>query len=296
MIVGLSTAHLLASEATVAAILDEVAALAPAAVELAAGGPAGLQRALAGAVATARQGLPLVALEAFFPGPRPLAGPALTAPDAGERAAAQKLCERSILTAAELGARVVVVALGAVGFDAEKEQLRQAFERGELDAKTWQRKRAERAAAAPPHLDAARLALEPLLRLAEAATVTLAVCNRPDYDQIPDPDEVARLLADFRGAPLGTWFDSAAAHVQEALGAAPAGAHLAAFGRAAVGVHLGDAAGLARGLAPGTGVIDFAALKPALPAEAPLFVHCAPGVFRREVHEALAEMRRIFVG
>jgi sugar phosphate isomerase/epimerase len=276
----------------VARILDEVAALAPAAVELAAGGPEGLQRALAGAVAGA--GVPIVALEAFFPGPRPLAGPALAAADAGERGVAQRLCERTIYTAAELGARVVVVRLGAVAFNADHAGRRDAFERGDLDEQAWQPARAARAAAAPAHLDAARLALEPLLRVAEAAAVVLAVTNPPEFAELPDAAEVARLLADFRGAPLGTWYDTAAAHVLEAVGAAPAGAALAAFGRGAAGVHLTDAAGLARGLAPGTGEVDFAALTGALPQDAPRFVHCAPGVFRREVHEALEAMQRTF--
>jgi sugar phosphate isomerase/epimerase len=294
MTVGLSTAHLLVPGATVSGILDELGRLAPAAVELGAGGPEGLGRGLIGALATGSRGVPVVALEAFCPGPRPLAGPALAARDATERAAAARLAGRTILAAAELGARFVVVALGVVGFDTESARLRAGFERGEAQESLWREKRAERAAAAGPHLDLARLALEPLLRLAESAGVVLAVTNRPDYAELPAPEELLGLLADFAGAPLGPWFDTAAAHGLEVSGAAAPGATLAAFGRGALGVHLTDAAGLARGLPPGTGEVDFPALAAALPATAPRFVHCAPGAFPREIAASLQAMRAVF--
>jgi sugar phosphate isomerase/epimerase len=289
MTVGLSLAHLLLPQASVSDILDEITALSPPVLEVAAGGPEPLQRALAAGIA--RLHLPICAVEAFFPGPRPLAGPALSAPDAAERQAAVRLTERSIYAAAEFGARLVVVALGDVAFDAEGPLLRQAFERAEPPVRLIRRKREERASAAAPHLDAARLALEELLRVAEAATVELALCNRPSYEQLPDADEIGVLLNDFRGAPLGTWFDTAAAKVQETLGTAPSEAALRSFGRDALGVHLTDATGLTRGLAPGIGEIDFALLKDRIPAAAPRFVHCAPGASAREVREALTAMQ-----
>jgi sugar phosphate isomerase/epimerase len=291
MPVGVSTAHLLLPEASVSAILDALAALAPPVIELAAGGPEPLGRALLGALHHAA--LPVAAVEAFFPGPRPLAGPALAALDAGERAVAQRLCAQSIVTAAELGAPVVVVTLGGVPLGEELTDVRQAFERGEPAAAARARALAARRARGSAPLDAARQALEPLLRLAETAAVQLALPNRPGYDQLPDERELDRLLADFRGAPLGAWFDTGAAHVADVLGLAPPGAALAHFAPVALGVHLSDAAGLARGLAPGVGEVDFAALKDALPADAPRFVHCAPGAFPREVALALEAMRAL---
>jgi sugar phosphate isomerase/epimerase len=290
--VGLSTAHLLSPTASVAAMLDALTAAAPAAVEVAAGGPEPLQLALLDALRR-RPALPLRALEAYAPAGRASAGPALAALDAAERAVAVERAERSVRVASELGIGVVVLALGRVAVDAEWPLVRQRFTRDEVDESFWRRHRAAREARAPAHLDAARAALEPLLRLAESAAVTLALVNRPGYDDVPDAADARVLLADFVGAPLATFYDTAAAHVQETLGTAAPGAQLAAFGPAARGAHLTDAAGFTRGLPPGVGEVDFAALPGKLPASAPLFVHCAPSSHTREVGEALAKMRAL---
>jgi len=116
--VGLSTAHLLTPTASVARILEALAAAAPAAVELAAGGPAPLPEALLTALSRRRPALPLLALEAYAPGGRASAGPALCALDRDERAAAVRLAQRSLQAAAGAGIGVLVVALGRVAVDA----------------------------------------------------------------------------------------------------------------------------------------------------------------------------------
>ena len=95
------------------------------------------------------------------------------------------------------------------------------------------------------------------------------------------------------GAPLGTFFDSAASHVQATLGSAPHGSTVEAFGQAALGAHLTDAAGTVRGLCPGLGEVDFVAVVAALPAEAPKMLHCAPGTYRRELVEGMAALRQL---
>jgi sugar phosphate isomerase/epimerase len=292
--VGLSTAHLLTPTASVARILEALAAAAPAAVELAAGGPAPLPEALLTALSRRRPALPLLALEAYAPGGRASAGPALCALDRDERVAAVRLAERSLEAAGSAGIGVLVVALGRVAVDAGWPLLRTRFARGEALADTWRRRRAERDARAAGHLDAARASLEPLLRRAERHAVAVALVNRPAYDEVPDATEVGALLADFGGARLGTFYDTAAAQVQETLGSAAPGAHLAAFGAAALGAHLTDAAGFTRGLPPGVGEVDFGSLRGRLPEHAPLFVHCAPVSYPREVDAALQSMRALF--
>jgi sugar phosphate isomerase/epimerase len=293
MVVGLSTAHLLSPRGTVDAVVRAIADAAPAAVELAAGGPEPFQLELLQALARQRSVLPLQALEAYAPAARASAGPALCALDRAERTAAVKCTERSLHLAAEVGIGVLVVSLGRVEVDADWPLVRTRFARDEVAPELWRCRRAERDARAPLHLDAARDALEPLLRLAERCAVTLGLINRPGYDEVPDAAEVGALLAEFGGARLGTYFDTAAACVQETLGTAAPGAHLAAFGAHALGAHLTDAAGFARGLPPGVGEVDFAALRGRLPETAPLFVRCAPASYPREVREALARMRAL---
>ena len=223
MTVGLSTAHLLIPGAAVAGMLDAWPRLAPAAVELAAGGPEALQRAFAGGVGYTSRPAGCRG-RSVLPGPAAVAGPALAASIPASARWRSGWCERSIYAAAEFGARVVVLRSGGRvrrGVAAA----RRAFERGELDEKRGSAS-APSARPRPPRRISTptRLALEPLLRVAEAATVTAGgVQPSRSTTKLPDPAELGRLLADFRGAPLGTFYDTAAAHVQEALGSGAAG-------------------------------------------------------------------------
>jgi sugar phosphate isomerase/epimerase len=233
-------------------------------------------------------GLRIVAVEAPCPAPRSPRRPRLGVADRDERRAAEALVAQAIDLAAGAGAPVVVITLGqvelTVDFAAFARRLGQdrrtrAMARDELAAKVR---------LAPAALDHARQSLDALLERANDRGAVLAVQNRPRFYDLPDPTDLAVLLADFAGAPLRTWLDPAAAYVRELFGWGDVATTFAAFGPALVGLWRSDASGLTVGLPWGRGEVDRAAAAAALPAPALAVVHAAPGITDDELRAALS--------
>jgi len=213
-----------------------------------------------------RGGLPVLAVEAPCPATR-ASSAEVVSPDREESRAAIEEIEATIARAAELGAASVVVRLGEVrALAAEWVPARDRYLRGDLDARRARLLADARDQAGGRALDAARRALDRLLRRAEAADVTLLLRNPRRFVDAPSPREVDLLAADLRGAPLATLLDAPAAHLTDDMGLWPLPLVGATFGARAAIANLADAAGAVGGLAPGRGVADLRALVATLPA------------------------------
>ena len=240
---------------------------------------------------TAR-GVAVTAVEAPCPRPRGGRAPRLASPDREERRAAAGATRAALALAAQVGARAVVVRLGALEVEPRDwERLVRGHARRQLGEEQVERRVAERVARSAAALDLARFGLETVLSAAAAAGVTLALANRARWYEVPDDAELGVLLEDFRGAPIAPWLDTAAAHARAALGFAPASAWHAAFGARAAGAWLSDACGLLGGLPWGRAEVDAAATLAALGADAVRAVHCAPGAAPAELAAALSAIR-----
>jgi hypothetical protein len=178
----------------------------------------------------------------------------LCASEKDERAVAIAAAERAVRRAGTSGAGMCVVALGAADVRWDAANAARLFARDE-----WSPKRIlkERHDVAARHLDAARFALERLIPVAERESARIGVITRATLIELPDAIEAAALLSDFRGAPIGYWHDTAAAHVSNALEADEPGAWVKLE---PIGATAADACGLRGPLAPGLGEVDFAAL------------------------------------
>jgi sugar phosphate isomerase/epimerase len=112
------------------------------------------------------------------------------------------------------------------------------------------------------------LALEPLLIPAERLGVAIGIEIRNHLHEVPSPNEIARILETFHGAPIGYWHDVGHAEVQERVGLLNQQAVLDRFtkdvGEQLLGVHLHDVRGLEDHLPPGQGTVDFTRLAPLL--------------------------------
>jgi sugar phosphate isomerase/epimerase len=237
-----------------------------------------MDAAQAGAILAQRL-LPVVAVHAPAPLERhPSAGwnrsLDLAAEDEAERALAVRYTERSIDLAAEAGARIVVVHLGAVagGQIRAERALRRLVERGETAGEEWEaaadeavRERAQRAPAA---LERARRSLAELARPAGERGVTLGLECRLHYHEIPLPAEAAELLAEHPPEAVGYVHDVGHAEVQHRLGLTDRGAWFDLLGERTVESHISDVRGLLDHRAPGNGDVDFGWLAERLPASA----------------------------
>ncbi|MBL0712353.1 MAG: TIM barrel protein [Desulfosarcina sp.] len=211
----------------------------------------------------------------------------LSATDRDERAAAVRWTLQTIEQANDLEARAVVLHCGRVAMTSEQDVLYDFFRSGRMDTDDARgfvaRKLAERDRLKPPHLDALCFSLEKLLSAAERHHVRLGLENRYHYHELPGIDDFGLFFQEFEGAPLGYWHDTGHAHAGEALSLFTAGDLMKRYGSSLVGCHLHDARGLNDHLPPGTGQIDFPALKTFMTPQTLKVIELKPGTEPEDV-------------
>jgi len=211
-------------------------------------------------------GIPVVSVHNFCPvpdlAPKPEDPFLFTSEDERERELALRYTLKTIECAADMEAGAVVLHLGEVpGCAPLAERLYELYAAGEIASTAARAAQASlatvRAAGSGKCLDRVLLALDRILRVAERLGVKVGVENRYHYYEVPSPEETDRLLQEFAGAPLGSWYDTGHAHHWEVMGWTAPGELLDRFAPWLVGVHLHDARGRDDHLAPGVGEIDF---------------------------------------
>lgn len=188
----------------------------------------------------------------------------LAATDEVERSLAVDFHLRSISLAADAGASTVVVHLGGVGSRllAGERRLRSMYDRRDVLRDEWAATAdqivRERAAAAPPSLDAARRSLDMMAEEASRRGITLGIETRLHYHEIPLPQEAADFFAPYPVEVVGYVHDVGHAEVHHRLGVTDRSAWWDLVGPRLVEVHLHDVRGLLDHRAPGNGDVDFA--------------------------------------
>jgi len=192
--------------------------------------------------------------------------------DAEERKLAVRYSIRTIQTAADLGARLVVFHLGIIDMEFRMKELFQLHEEEGEDSSLYQERiqelQRERAEKAGAHLT-------PLLRTVEAVHaeahkrgILMGVENRYRLSQIPVGDEFDLLFNEFEGGELRYWHDVGHAEVFARLGLLDHERDLLRrFQKRLAGMHIHDIAGFKDHLAPGMGTFDFSLLPPYLGEE-----------------------------
>ncbi len=238
--------------------------------------------------------------------------------DSDRRRVALKHARATVERAADLGIPWVQLALGRAPGEVDESTIRRAIvEHGLGDGwvKTAVRETIDhRTLIVAPAFDAVRRNLEVLLADAEKLGVRLAILQAEDLVELPSFHELERLLAEFDGAPLGFWFDAAAAARVESLGLRPALQWIEKVGPALAGVTVhdgrwrtvsgidqyGDTEETPTGewdarLAPGAGIVDWEAIVAALAARKTKVVVQLDVSADRDwglVREGLAPLRR----
>ena len=191
--------------------------------------------------------------------------------DEAERALAVRYTQRSVDLAAQAGAPHVVVHLGSVGnamLDSER-RLRGLWPMRDLLAAEYARAVdeavRERAALAPPYIEAAARSLAELVAYAQPRGVALGIESRLAYQEIPLAHETAALLAPYPHDVAGYWHDVGHCEVHHRLGLEDIGAWFDLVGPRMLGAHLHDVRELTDHRAPGTGDVDFVALAARMP-------------------------------
>ena len=213
--------------------------------------------------------LKIVSIHNFFPVPDILeTGGAdvfhFSSEDREERSLAVKYAVKTIQIASELGARAVVVHLGRVQMDAQKEFF-DLYDAGKIGSEEYERVleefKVQRDSRKGKGLDMMLLSMDKVQEAAERYGVDVGIENRYDFRECPNFEEMAVIFEKFGGGRIGYWHDVGHAKVQENLGVVETKEMLDAYGKYLVGVHLHDVNGYSDHHVPGIGEVDFDLLK-----------------------------------
>ncbi len=212
-----------------------------------------------------RAGLPVVSVRAPMPEMKLGADkrlPYLASVDDGdERLAAVRLVTATIEAAHHVGSTIFPLAFGRVTLAVPEPLVRAHFARRELDegepgAAALAAAVSHRKTLAPALMDACRVSIERLVRVAERNGVRMAIFPAATPWGAPGPRETLELLREFAGAPLGTVYSPARLAVMGALGMPVTDDRQEALRKAAVIIDGSDAVGLDHSLLAGTGEVS----------------------------------------
>lgn len=254
-----------------------------------------------------RSGLKVVSVHNYFPIPSARSDSKgsgdlflLSSCDNEERQNAIQFTAKTIEHAGELRAGAVVLHCGVVEMNHEMPVLYQYFKSNRLDSEEAQifirNKLKEWDSRKPKHMDSLLASLDRLVPVAEKQGVMLGLENRYHYHELPGLDDFGAIFTRFEGAPIGYWHDTGHAHANETLGFIPKDALLQNYADQLIGVHLHDAIGLDDHIPPGSGEIDFQALKPYLKSDTIKVIELKPGIPVSEVIAGIRFIRELLSG
>jgi sugar phosphate isomerase/epimerase len=190
-----------------------------------------------------------------------------TAESDRERDSAIKHTLKTLEFATRVKAPVVVLHLGSVELKDYSGKLKEMLERGEKGSPRYQKLVAElverREAKKPKFVERLYNSLRKIVPEAEARGIRLGCENREALEELPFEDDFALLFRELSSPVMTYWHDTGHAQIKENLGFIQHAQHLQTYADHLSGFHIHDVQPPARDhCAPGTGSVDFAALKP----------------------------------
>jgi len=219
--------------------------------------------------------------------------------DGRERENAWRHSVRTLETAERVGARLVVLHMGAVEMKDYTDRLTGMAGRDLRETPKYERLCAEvldrRELKKGPYVEAAK---EMLLRLAEdagARGLQLGIENREALEEIPFESEFPLWFRELKHPALRYWHDTGHAQIKENLGFIVHSMHLGAMTDFLAGFHLHDVVYPAKDhRPPGAGQVDFTALKPMVKAEHIKVFEMSPSLDPEAVRAGVAHLKRVW--
>jgi sugar phosphate isomerase/epimerase len=222
-----------------------------------------------------------------------------TSDDRRERENAWRHTLKTIETAERVGARLVVLHMGAIEMrdytdklvDMVGEGLKESpkYEKLCLEVMEKRESKKERYVA---------LANEMLKRAEEEARrrgIMLGIENREALEEIPLETDFNFFFREFPGGTVRYWHDTGHAQIKQNLGFIDHFIHLENMAEHLAGFHIHDVQFPGRDhCPPGTGDIDFAALKPLVKPEHIKVFEMSPGLAPDEVRQGVAHLKGIW--
>ncbi len=207
----------------------------------------------------------------------------IDAPDAYEftshrpqnRERALVLTLKTIETAAEYGAKYVVLHLGKVPMGKPSHKLTDMVIDGRMNSRQFVRQKLKmiqtREGLSPLYLDRAKEALVKIAEKAEKFQVPVAIESRSHYEQVPSEREMLSLMQEIAGPWVGYWHDFGHVQLKANLSLLDHHQWLSSMTPWLIGCHLHDVIWPERDhRVPFQGSVDFDRLLPLVPPDKPI--------------------------
>jgi sugar phosphate isomerase/epimerase len=216
-----------------------------------------------------------------------------------ERELAARYTIKTLEFARRVRAAVVVLHLGSIEMKDYNGKLKGMLSRGEKDSAVYRKLCAEvikrREARKEAFVAHTHETLRKILPEAESRGLKLGIENREALEEIPLESDLSLFFREFTSPAVAYWHDTGHAQIKENLGFLHHALHLESFRERLAGFHLHDVQFPARDhCAPGSGMIDFAALKPMVNKEHIKVFELSPGLTVEEVKAGVAHIRKIW--
>jgi len=218
-----------------------------------------------------------------------------------ERELAIKHTLKTFEFASRVKAPVVVLHLGSIEMKDYTGKLSEMLQRGEKDSPKYEKLCIEanlkREAKKVKFVERTNDTLRKLLPEAEKRGLKLGCENRQALEEIPLESDFKFFFREFENPSVAYWHDCGHAQIKENLGFIHHAMHLESLASRLAGFHVHDVQFPARDhCAPGTGVIDFAALKPFVKPQHIKVFELSPSLPVEAVKAGIAHLKTIWGG
>jgi sugar phosphate isomerase/epimerase len=216
-----------------------------------------------------------------------------------ERELAQRYTLKTIEFAARVKAPIVVLHSGSIEMKDYTDKLLNMVARGEKETPKYAKLCTEldekREAKKGPFVERVNELLKKLLPAAEAQGIKLGIENRQALEELPIESDYQFLFRELTSPNLVYWHDTGHAQIKENLGFIQHAMHLESLRDHLFGFHVHDVQFPGRDhCAPGSGVIDFAALKPLVKPEHIKVFEFSPVLTVEEVKSGVERIKQLW--
>ena len=216
-----------------------------------------------------------------------------------ERELAERYTVKTIEFATRVKAPAVVLHGGSIDMKDYTAKLLELVARGQKETPKYAKLCTEvdekREAKKGPFVERANELLKKLLGTAESQGIKLGIENREALEELPLESDFQFLFREFPSPNLGYWHDTGHAQIKENLGFLRHAMHLESLRDRLLGFHIHDVQSPGRDhCAPGSGMIDFAALKPLVKPEHLKVFEFSPSLTVEEVRSGVEHIKKLW--
>ena len=216
-----------------------------------------------------------------------------------ERDLALRHTLKTLEFAARVKAPLVVTHLGSIEMKNYSGKLREMAGRGERETPRYRKLCLEldekREASKGPYMERVKEVLRKVLPEAESRGVKVGAENREGLEELPVDSDFRLLFRELKSPNLGYWHDTGHAQIKENLGFVRHAMLLESLREYVLGFHIHDVQFPGKDhCAPGTGQVDFAALKPFVKPEHIKVFEFSPALTPEQARLGVEHAKRIW--